>query len=153
MTKHSGGFGLVSDTILYMTDHSEWLTESTGTTVHAVAIKTGVDPSNFANKVKRGLSAEEVINISYEYGLDPVQALVDTGYLHGNSQTRTDPKEVANRIRQDLAALERIATQEIEQDATVYEFPGRSDPYTDDMPEGAAAYGGELFDTDDDDDY
>lgn len=151
MTRNSGERSLVSDTILTMTDHSEWLTESTGTTIHAVALKTGVDPSNFAKKVKRGLSAEEVINISYEYGLDPVQALVETGYLH--REKSDTPAQIAARVRQDITRLEAMAEQAIEHQADIYKFPGRSDPYSDDMPEGAAAYGGELFDTDDDNDY
>lgn len=151
MTRNSGESSLVSDTILTMTDHSEWLTEATGTTVHAVAIKTGVDPSNFAKKVKRGLSAEEVITISYEYGLDPVQALVETGYLH--REKSDTPAQIAARVRQDITRLEAMAEQAIEHQAEILQFPGRHGTYSDDMPEGAAAYGGDLFDTDDDNDY
>lgn len=136
-----------------MNKHTEWLNRSTGDSVHAVAMRMGVDPSNFSKKVKKGLAAEEIISICYEYGLDPIAALYDTDVLDRDKAQPVKPEEVANRIRQDLDALEQIATHEFEQSANVLTFPVRNDPYDDHMPEDAAAYGEELFDTHDDDDH
>ena len=136
-----------------MNKHTEWLNRSTGDSVHAVAMRMGVDPSNFSKKVKKGLAAEEIISICYKYDLDPIAALYDTDVLDRDKAQPVKPEEVASRIRQDLDALERIATHEFEQSANVLELPVRQPPYDDNMPEDAAAYGEELFDTHDDDDH
>lgn len=136
-----------------MNKHIEWLNRSTSDSIHAVAMRMGVDPSNFSKKVKKGLSAEEIISICYEYGLDPIAALYDTEVLDRDKAQPVNPEEVANRIRQDLDALERLATRRPEQNAKIYPLHVHDDRYDDDMPEGAAAYGEELFDTHDDDDH
>lgn len=136
-----------------MNKHTEWLNKSTGDSVHAVAMRMGVDPSNFSKKVKKGLAAEEIISICYEYGLDPIAALYDTEVLDRGKAQPVKPEEVANRIRQDLDALERFATRAPEQMNNVRHLHVRRDTYNDHMPEDAAAYGEELFDTHDDDDH
>lgn len=135
------------------TSQKDWLDQVRGDkSQNAIARALDMSSGNLSTALKgEKLSAENIIAISYYLEIDPVQALVDTGYLH--REKSDTPAQIAARVRQDITRLEDMAKQAIEHQADIYQFPGRSDPYSDDMPEGAAAYGGELFDTDADNDY
>ena len=135
------------------TSQKDWLDQVRGDkSQNAIARALDMSSGNLSTALKGDkLSAEHIIAISYYLEIDPVQALVETGYLH--REKSDTPAQIAARARQDITRLEAMAEQAIEHQADIYKFPGRSDPYSDDMPEGAAAYGGELFDTDDNDDY
>lgn len=122
---------------------------------NSIARELDKGAGNFSTALRNdALSAEEIITISYSVGADPIEALQLLGKLKTDSEVRTDPETVANRIRQDLDALERLATSRVEHDAMIYEFPVRDDPYDDHMPEDAAAFGGKIWgDPDDDNDH
>lgn len=66
-----------------MKTHIEWLESvAGGDSPNAVATKAEMYAATLAKQIKRGtLPAETVIKISREYGVNPTQALVDTGYL------------------------------------------------------------------------
>ena len=66
-----------------METHKDWLQRVTGKTIHAVAVDTGEDPSNFAKKVARGLTTDHIIQLAERYGVDVMEALRDTGKVSG----------------------------------------------------------------------
>ncbi|WOH94939.1 hypothetical protein [Corynebacterium urealyticum] len=87
-----------------METHKDWLQRVTGKTIHAVAVDTGEDPSNFAKKVARGLTTDHIIQLAERYGVDVLEALRDTGKVSGRSITPRGPHEIA-------AAIKRLADQ------------------------------------------
>ena len=87
-----------------METHKDWLQRVTGKTIHAVAVDTGEDPSNFAKKVSRGLTTDHIIQLAERYGVDVLEALRDTGKVSGRSITPRGPYEIA-------AAIKRLADQ------------------------------------------
>ena len=87
-----------------MESHKDWLQRVTGKTIHAVAVDTGEDPSNFAKKVSRGLTTDHIIQLAERYGVDVMEALRDTGKVSGWSITPRGPYEIA-------AAIKRLADQ------------------------------------------
>ena len=87
-----------------MESHKDWLQRVTGKTIHAVAVDTGEDPSNFAKKVSRGLTTDHIIQLAERYGVDVMEALRDTGKVSGRSITPRGPYEIA-------AAIKRLADQ------------------------------------------
>ena len=87
-----------------METHKDWLQRVTGKTIHAVAVDTGEDPSNFAKKVSRGLTTDHIIQLAERYGVDVMEALRDTGKVSGRSITPRGPYEIA-------AAIKRLADQ------------------------------------------
>ena len=91
-----------------MEAHKDWLQRVTGKTIHAVAVDTGEDPSNFAKKVARGLTTDHIIQLAERYGVDVMEALRDTGKASGRSITPRGPYETA-------AAIKRLADQLAEQ--------------------------------------
>ena len=91
-----------------MESHKDWLQRVTGKTIHAVAVDTGEDPSNFAKKVARGLTTDHIIQLAERYGVDVMEALRDTGKVSGRSITPRGPYETA-------AAIKRLADQLAEQ--------------------------------------
>ncbi|RAV34877.1 hypothetical protein CWC39_00630 [Corynebacterium heidelbergense] len=52
-----------------------------------------------------------MIKVSYAYGVNPVQALEDTGHLNDNGQVST-PEQIANRIKRDADRLAAAATND-----------------------------------------
>ena len=87
-----------------MESHKDWLQRVTGKTIHAVAVDTGEDPSNFAKKVSRGLTTDHIIQLAERYGVDVMEALRDTGKVSGRPITPRGPYEIA-------AAIKRLADQ------------------------------------------
>ena len=87
-----------------MESHKDWLQRVTGKTIHAVAVDTGEDPSNFAKKVSRGLTTDHIIQLAERYGVDVLEALRDTGKVSGRPITPRGPYEIA-------AAIKRLADQ------------------------------------------
>lgn len=63
--------------------HNEWFTERVGdASILGAATKSGLSQATLNRQLKAGtLPAESVIKISRAYGYNPVQGLVDTGYL------------------------------------------------------------------------
>ena len=122
-----------------MESHKDWLQRVTGKTIHAVAVDTGEDPSNFAKKVSRGLTTDHIIQLAERYGVDVMEALRDTGKVSGRSITSRGPYEIA-------AAIKRLADQLADQasrspDNIEHLFdqnPAESDPADYDLP--AVAY-------------
>ena len=122
-----------------METHKDWLQRVTGKTIHAVAVDTGEDPSNFAKKVSRGLTTDHIIQLAERYGVDVLEALRDTGKVSGRSITPRGPYETA-------AAIKRLADQLADQadhapDNVEHLFdqnPAKSDPADYDLP--AVAY-------------
>ena len=94
-----------------METHKDWLQRVTGKTIHAIAVDTGEDPSNFAKKVARGLTTDHIIQLAERYGVDVLEALRDTGKVSGRSITPRGPYEIA-------AAIKRLADQLADQAET-----------------------------------
>lgn len=69
--------------------------------MRAVARRIGVNEGNFPAKVNRGLDADTVIHVARAYGLNIIQALIDTGFI--------DPSEAPEvRGAQVTEALDRM---------------------------------------------
>lgn len=137
------------------TTQKQWFDSVKGTlSQNEVARRIGKNTSNFSTALRNStLHAEDIIAISYELNTDPVRALIETGFLRDYRTAELSPEQIASRVKEDIGKLQRMAIEQDEHVAEVVEFPVQPDPYSDDMPEGAAAYGGDLFDTDDDNDY
>ena len=121
-----------------METHKDWLQRVTGKTIHAVAVDTGEDPSNFAKKVSRGLTTDHIIQLAERYGVDVLEALRDTGKVSGRSITPRGPYEIA-------AAIKRLADQLADQaeppnnvERLFDKSPTESEPADYDLP--AVAY-------------
>lgn len=154
-----------------MSNHRNWIVHALGKTVNAVATELGEDPSNFAKKVKAGLPAEKIIQISYHYDLDPVQSLTDTGFLRDDPREPESPEDIQRRIHSDLEKLDsawrnRMMSGQYDgpplpdghSEADLIDFPTPTGIYADDdeeeMPEDAVAYGKQEWgDPDGDNDY
>lgn len=87
-----------------MKTHKEWLESFTNDSLRAVARSAGMNEGNFPGKVKKGLTADEVISIAHAYKLDVVLALIDTGHLLPSDDPRTQDAALSNAI----AVLKRL---------------------------------------------
>ena len=74
-----------------MTKHQEWFNSTVGDdTINAAASKANVNQPTLNRRLKSGeLTAELVISIARAYGVNPVQALIETGYLDTNEARGT----------------------------------------------------------------
>jgi hypothetical protein len=74
-------------------EHNEWFTKRTdGDSINAAATKAEMPQNTLNRQLKAGaLPAESVIKISRAYNYNPVQGLVDTGYL--------DPLEAQGELK------------------------------------------------------
>lgn len=81
-----------------MKTHKEWLESFTNDSLRAVARSAGMNEGNFPGKVKKGLTADEVISIAHAYKLDVVLALIDTGHLRPSDDPRTQDAALSNAI-------------------------------------------------------
>lgn len=112
-------------TIYLMKADRKWLTTVTnGDSLHEVDRKTGLDNSGMSRKFRQGktLSAEQVIAVARGYGIDPVQALRDTGYLPQEPHTET-PEQLAERIKADVDRLAAKAGQ-----SNIIPMPAKNTP-------------------------
>ena len=107
-----------------MTTQKEWFDRATsGHSRRSIAQAIGTSHGNLSNWLKNNkLSAERVIDISYEVGIDPVQSLYETGFLR-------EVPAIEKLTREQLAEqIEKLAAQlrkELaEQAATIHQlFP------------------------------
>lgn len=81
-----------------MKTHKEWLDSFTNDSLRAVARSAGMNEGNFSGKVKKGLTADEVISIAHAYKLDVVKALIDTGHLLPSDDPRSQDATLSNAI-------------------------------------------------------
>lgn len=111
-----------------MTTQREWFDRvADGRSLRSVAQAIGTSHGNLSNWLNSNkLSAERVIDISYEVDIDPVQSLYETGFLR-------EVPEVEKLTREQLAEqIEKLASQlrkELaEQKATIHQmFPDTPD--------------------------
>lgn len=111
-----------------MTTQKEWFDRATsGHSLRSIAQAIGTSHGNLSNWLKNNkLSAERVIDISYEVGIDPVQSLYETGFLK-------EVPAIEKLTREQLAEqIEKLAAQlrkELaEQAATIHQlFPDTPD--------------------------
>ena len=142
-------------TIYLMKADRKWLTAVTnGDSLHEVDRKTGLDNSGMSRKFRQGktLSAEQVIAVARGYGIDPVQALRDTGYLPQEPHKET-PEQLAERIKADV---DRLASKLQESNVIPLHPDRQSDvhqaPYSDQQL-GAVGYNEQDIDPKEDDDH
>lgn len=107
-----------------MTTQKEWFDRATsGHSLRSIAQAIGTSHGNLSNWLKNNkLSAERVIDISYEVDINPVQSLYETGFLK-------EMPAIEKLTREQLAEqIEKLAAQlrkELaEQAATIHQlFP------------------------------
>lgn len=66
--------------------------------MRAVARKLGVNQGNFPGKVARGLDANTVLDIARAYGINVIQALVDTGHIHMDEAPQVVDAQITEAI-------------------------------------------------------
>lgn len=122
-----------------METHKEWLQRVTGKTIHAVAVDTGEDPSNFAKKVSRGLTTDHIIQLAERYGVDVLEALRDTGKVSGRQATPRGPYEIAAAIKH---LADQLINQSEDEETNVTSLFDKTAPESDpaDYDLGAVAY-------------
>lgn len=121
-----------------METHKDWLQRVTGKTIHAVAVDTGEDPSNFAKKVARGLTTDHIIQLAERYGVDVMESLRDTGKVSGRSITPRGPYEIAAAIKRLTDQLADQAAPPNDVEHLFDQNPTESEPADYDLP--AVAY-------------
>lgn len=96
-------------------DHSDWLDHiSGGKSVNTVAREAGLVARTFARHVQAGeINAEDVIAIATAYGLNPVRALVDTGYLESRWAETVDPATALQTVSEEELAAEVLRRMKI----------------------------------------
>lgn len=89
-------------------DHKEWLEKITGDSVNAIAKRIEVKQRTLAAQLDRDdLPPENVIKIAEHYGIHPVGALVETGYLDEKWASQIDPFLAVRKLT-DEQILEEI---------------------------------------------
>lgn len=74
--------------------------------MRSIAAEIGVGSGNLSTWLSHNtLTAEKIITISYELGIDPVQALADTGHL---KPTREDENATTEEITARISRLAGI---------------------------------------------
>ncbi|WP_312715530.1 hypothetical protein [Corynebacterium flavescens] len=103
--------------------HRTWFTESTsGDTVNAAATRAGIVQRTLDRQLGRNeITAENVIKLAVAYGIHPVRALVDTGYLDEKYARAVDPASAIRMVTEDELADEvlRRMTIGVKTDALV----------------------------------
>lgn len=87
-------------------EHDQWLERTTnGASEREVAKRSGISHTTLHGQIKRGrLSAESVISIAEEYGVHPITALIDTGYVGAKWAMQADVHEALREADdEDLA--------------------------------------------------
>lgn len=93
--------------ILIVMEHNEWLRNVTSDSTNAVARQAGLVPRTFARQVERGrIDAESVIGIAVAYGIHPVGALADTGYIDNKFAREIDPSAALSLVSEEALARE-----------------------------------------------
>ena len=89
-------------------EHTEWLKKTSGDdSVRAAALTADLPQRTLAYQVNAGhISAENVIKIAIGYGVHPVGALVETGYLDAKYAETIDPKMAARLLSEEEVADE-----------------------------------------------
>lgn len=104
-------------------EHSEWLQKvSKGDSINASANKAGIQQRTLARQVDREhIDAESVIALAIAYGIHPVGALVETGYLD---------EKWANQIVPFLAVRKLTDEQILEEILRRMKLPGDHREFT-----------------------
>lgn len=104
-------------------EHSEWLQKvSKGDSTNASANKAGIQQRTLARQVDREhIDAESVIALAIAYGIHPVGALVETGYLD---------EKWANQIVPFLAVRKLTDEQILEEILRRMKLPGDHREFT-----------------------
>ena len=104
-------------------EHSEWLQKvSKGDSINASANKAGIQQRTLARQVDREhIDAESVIALAIAYGIHPVGALVETGYLD---------EKWANQIGPFLAVRKLTDEQIFEEILRRMKLPGDHREFT-----------------------
>lgn len=95
--------------------HREWLRQATADdATNAIARKAGIVPRTFARQVDRDhIDAESIIAIAIAYGLHPVGALADTGYLEEKWAREIAPAIALREVTEDELADEVLRRMKI----------------------------------------
>ena len=129
-------------------DHRAWFETATdNATVNAAAKTAGIVQRTLARQLARNqISAESVISIAEAYGLHPVGALVDTGFLNEKWATAIDPSHALRKVDEETLAYEVLRRMKIGAKTDVFTTPvdELSDrrERTSEMPLTAVAYNG-----------
>lgn len=89
-------------------NHRDWLAQTTrGDSERKIGRRSGVPFRTINNQANRGrISAVNVIRIAVAYGVHPVRALADTGYLAPEHAVEVDPDTALH-----LASAEALAAE------------------------------------------
>lgn len=107
-----------------MTKQRQWFDRvAEGHSLRSIAEAIGTSHGNLSNWLKADkLSAERVIAISYELGIDPVKALAETGHLREvHADEEVSKEELLERIQKLTERLRR----EIEEESNVIDLNSR----------------------------
>lgn len=110
--------------------------------MRSVAAGIGLGSGNLSTALKNNtLSAERVIAISYEVGTDPVQSLIDTGFIQ---PTKEDEEATNEELAQRISRLSKMLEERVS--SNVVNLPQKTNvhpiSHNDDIPQGAVAYDG-----------
>ncbi|WP_165242412.1 hypothetical protein [Corynebacterium lizhenjunii] len=96
-------------------DHSKWMSQTTaGDSIRSAALKAGIAQRTLAHQVDKGsISAENVIAVAVAYGVHPVSALVDTGYLDPRYARQVDPMTALRQVTEEQLAQEVMRRMKI----------------------------------------
>ncbi|MDH6199249.1 lambda repressor-like predicted transcriptional regulator [Mycobacterium frederiksbergense] len=106
-------------------DHIEWIKATTkGDATRAIGRAANIPDRTVASQIDRGhISAENVIAIAIAYGVHPVTALIDCGYLPARYATTADPVAALRSVSEDDLADEVLRRMKLAGDHTVLTTP------------------------------
>lgn len=80
-------------------NHREWFETIAADTVSGAARRIGVPQRTLASQLERSsINPVLVIALAKEFGIHPVRALVDTGYLEAKWAVEVDPASALRRV-------------------------------------------------------
>ena len=86
-------------------ENTEWVRQFTGMSIRQLALKSGADPSSFDKRIKRGIDADLIIQISKASGADPIEGLRQQGLIP------QDKAETVDSLMAEAARLIKRAQQ------------------------------------------
>lgn len=106
------------------TDHNAWLERSTQDSIRQIARTAGITHRTLGYQLEKGaISPENVIAIAEAYGLHPVGALVETGYLEEKWASEVDPVFALRKVTDDQIAEEVLRRMKIGTETNLFEIP------------------------------
>ena len=102
----------------------EWLRVTTTDPLNEIARRAGIPQRTLYNQLeRRSLAAENVIKVADAYGVHPLRALIDCGYVDAGWAELPDVDTALRRATDDQLADEILRRLKLAHGSTVFDEP------------------------------